>query len=143
MVEALATNRAQTGWVWLTAAGGDEENFASPPNPATPAAHPHARSRPAGLRWVKPEMVHWKSGPFTIEGLLYLPPDAGSSKVPSSSMSTAARSALLKTAMMLWLHSSSVMAGPFCAPIRAARPITASNLAQPTRTTSAAAIIRM
>ena len=37
---------------------------------------------PANLRSVEPELVHWKSGPFTIEGLLYLPPAAGLAKVP-------------------------------------------------------------
>jgi dipeptidyl aminopeptidase/acylaminoacyl peptidase len=37
---------------------------------------------PANLRIVAPKLVQWKSGPFTIEGLLYLPPDSGSAKVP-------------------------------------------------------------
>jgi dipeptidyl aminopeptidase/acylaminoacyl peptidase len=37
---------------------------------------------PAGLRYVAPELVKWKSDAFTVEGLLYLPPDRGSSKVP-------------------------------------------------------------
>jgi dipeptidyl aminopeptidase/acylaminoacyl peptidase len=38
--------------------------------------------RPASLRSVEPQLVKWKSGDFTIEGLLYLPPDTGSAKVP-------------------------------------------------------------
>jgi dipeptidyl aminopeptidase/acylaminoacyl peptidase len=37
---------------------------------------------PANLRTVEPELVSWKSGPFTVEGLLYMPSGAGSAKVP-------------------------------------------------------------
>jgi dipeptidyl aminopeptidase/acylaminoacyl peptidase len=37
---------------------------------------------PTNLRTVAPQLVHWKSGAFTIEGLLYLPPDSGAAKVP-------------------------------------------------------------
>ena len=38
----------------------------------------------ANLRRAKPELIHWpaKSGGFTIEGLLYLPPDATAGKIP-------------------------------------------------------------
>ena len=83
MIESLATNRAQTGWVWLTAAGGDEEKLcfaAKLGDPCQPIPTPDLA--PAGLRWIKPELVHWKSGTFTIEGLLYLPPESSASKVP-------------------------------------------------------------
>jgi dipeptidyl aminopeptidase/acylaminoacyl peptidase len=83
MAEALATNRAQTGWVWLTAAGGDEEKLcfaAKPGDPCQPIPTPDLA--PAGLLWAKPKLVQWKSGPFTIEGLLYLPPESSASKVP-------------------------------------------------------------
>jgi dipeptidyl aminopeptidase/acylaminoacyl peptidase len=46
------------------------------------ATLPTPELSPANLRTVAPQIVHWKSGSFTIEGLLYLPPDAGSAKVP-------------------------------------------------------------
>jgi pimeloyl-ACP methyl ester carboxylesterase len=37
---------------------------------------------PANLRMARPELIQWKSGEFTIEGLLYLPPAASGAKVP-------------------------------------------------------------
>ena len=83
MIESLATNRVQTGWVWLTEPGGEEEKLcfaAKLGDPCQPIPTPDLA--PTGLRWVKPELVHWKSGPFTIEGLLYLPPESSASKVP-------------------------------------------------------------
>jgi dipeptidyl aminopeptidase/acylaminoacyl peptidase len=38
--------------------------------------------RPANLRSIEPELVTWKSGPFTVEGLLYMPSAAPAAKVP-------------------------------------------------------------
>ena len=82
-VTGLNTNRRQTGWVWLAESGGQPvklcyaESFA---DACTPLNMPELA--PAGLRSVEPEIVHWKNGEFTIEGLLYLPPDTGSAKVP-------------------------------------------------------------
>jgi dipeptidyl aminopeptidase/acylaminoacyl peptidase len=35
---------------------------------------------PANLRFVEPGLVQWKSDGFTIDGLMYLPPDAGPTK---------------------------------------------------------------
>ncbi len=83
VINALNTNRKQTGWLWLAESGGqptklcyalrlgDECKALQTPDLA-----------PAGLRWAAPELVTWKSDGFTIEGLLYMPPVDGSTKVP-------------------------------------------------------------
>jgi dipeptidyl aminopeptidase/acylaminoacyl peptidase len=85
VVSGLNTNRNRTGWVWLADGGGAEEKlcFAEKLGDACKALNTPELAL-ANLRWVKPELVRWpaKSGGFTIEGLLYLPPDAGTSKVP-------------------------------------------------------------
>ena len=83
VVTGLHTNRKQTGWVWLAESGGQPVKlcFAGHLGDAcTGLAIPELA--PANLRSVEPELVRWTSGPFTIEGLLYLPPAAGSAKVP-------------------------------------------------------------
>jgi dipeptidyl aminopeptidase/acylaminoacyl peptidase len=85
LVDGLNTNRRQTGWVWLAEGGGEPEKLcyaAKLGEPCQAVSTPELS--PANLRWVKPELVRWpaKSGGFTIEGLLYLPPDAGTAKVP-------------------------------------------------------------
>ena len=81
---ALNTNRKQTGWIWLADAGGQPQQlcFASKlGDPCQSVSIPELA--PSNLRKVKPELVYWQSGAFTIEGLLYLPPTASSSaKVP-------------------------------------------------------------
>jgi len=83
VVDGLNTNRKQTGWVWMAESGGtaDKLCFAVKLGDACQGvAIPELA--PANLRMVKPELVKWQSGGFTIEGLLYLPPVAGSEKVP-------------------------------------------------------------
>ncbi len=83
MVTALNTNRKQTGWLWLAESGGQPQKlcYARQLGDACTAL-PIPELAPAGLRFVEPKLVQWKSDGFTIEGLLYLPPDTGSKKVP-------------------------------------------------------------
>ena len=83
VVSGLNTNRKQTGWVWLADSGGHPMQlcFAAKLGDACTVL-PTPDLGPANLRTVAPQLVHWKSGSFTIEGLLYLPPDTGSTKVP-------------------------------------------------------------
>jgi dipeptidyl aminopeptidase/acylaminoacyl peptidase len=88
VVEALNTNRKQTGWVWVANGGGQPQSLCfalklgeSCQNLTAPEI------APANLRWVKPELVSWKSGGLRIEGLLYLPQSAadaatGLAKIP-------------------------------------------------------------
>jgi dipeptidyl aminopeptidase/acylaminoacyl peptidase len=82
-VSALATNRKQTGWVWLTKDAAEPERLcyaAKLGAPCQPMALPELA--PAGLKSIKPELVKWQSGPFTVEGLLYLPEAPAGKKVP-------------------------------------------------------------
>jgi dipeptidyl aminopeptidase/acylaminoacyl peptidase len=83
MMLGLTTNTKQTGWTWLADAGGKPTQLCY----ATKLGDKCTLVRtpdlsPSHLRTVEPKLVQWKSGPFTIEGLLYLPPDTGSAKVP-------------------------------------------------------------
>jgi dipeptidyl aminopeptidase/acylaminoacyl peptidase len=84
VVEGLSTNRQQTGWVWLNNGGGQPETLCFAlklGEPCRALATPELGA--AALRWVKPELVSWKSGGLRIEGLLYLPQSAAdSAKVP-------------------------------------------------------------
>jgi len=83
VVSGLNTNRKQTGWVWLAESGGHSMQlcYAAKLGDACTAV-PAPDLAPANLRTVEPKLVEWKSGPFTVEGLLYLPPDSGSAKIP-------------------------------------------------------------
>ena len=83
VVSGLNTNRMQTGWVWLADSGGHPMRLCYAGklgDPCSEVATPDLG--PANLRTVAPQVINWKSGPFAIEGLLYLPPDSGSAKVP-------------------------------------------------------------
>ena len=82
-VTQLNTNAKQTAWVWL----GSSSN-----QPATlyyaekPGAHARALHTPdllpAAWTQVSSQLLSWKSDAFTVEGLLYLPPQAAQHKVP-------------------------------------------------------------
>jgi len=83
VLDALNTNQKQTGWLWLAAGGGEETKlcYANKLGDACQAiATPDLA--PAGLEWVKPQLIRWQNGGLTIEGLLYLPPGASTAKVP-------------------------------------------------------------
>jgi dipeptidyl aminopeptidase/acylaminoacyl peptidase len=83
VVTGLNTNRRQTGWVWLSESGSQPEKLCTAAKlGGACTALPVPALAPAGLKSVEPEVVQWKSGPFTVEGLLYLPPQAKSGKVP-------------------------------------------------------------
>jgi dipeptidyl aminopeptidase/acylaminoacyl peptidase len=82
-VSGLNSNRQQTGWVWLANPGGKPTHLcyaAKLGDACTAITTPELA--PANLRTVEPKLVSWKSGKFTIEGLLYLPPDTGAAKIP-------------------------------------------------------------
>jgi len=83
VIAGLNTNRKQTGWVWLASGSDHSESLCyaatlggeckTLPTPELTTQH---------FRSVKSQLVTWQSDGFTIEGLLYLPPDAGKKKVP-------------------------------------------------------------
>jgi len=82
VAEGLNTNREQTGWVWLAAGGGGQERLCYAENLGDPCRNlAIPQLEPEGLRTVKPELVQWKSGNLTVEGLLYRP-ESGAGKVP-------------------------------------------------------------
>jgi dipeptidyl aminopeptidase/acylaminoacyl peptidase len=83
VISGLNTNRKLTGWVWLADSGGHPMQLCYAAKLGDPCTSlPTPERSPSNLRTVAPQLVHWKSGPFTIEGLFYLPPDTGSAKVP-------------------------------------------------------------
>ena len=86
VVSGLNTNRRQTGWVWLADSGGHPARLCYAAKLGDPCtALPTLDLAPDHLRTVEPRLVHWPAGqgsPFMIEGLLYLPPDTGSAKIP-------------------------------------------------------------
>ncbi|HET6206878.1 MAG TPA: prolyl oligopeptidase family serine peptidase [Terracidiphilus sp.] len=83
VVTGLNTNRKQTGWVWLAESGGQPVKlcYAQRLGDAC-AALTIPELAPTNLRSVEPEIVQWKNGKFTVDGLLYLPPGTGSARVP-------------------------------------------------------------
>jgi dipeptidyl aminopeptidase/acylaminoacyl peptidase len=83
VVSGLSTNQKRTGWVWLADSGGHPMHLcyaAKLGDSCTEVSTPDLT--PKNLRTVEPKLVQWTSGPFTVEGLLYLPPDSDSAKVP-------------------------------------------------------------
>ena len=83
LVTGLSSNEKQSGWIWL-AEGSDHppslcyaENLgaACQTLPIPDLTKEHFRS-------VKSKLIQWQSLGMTIEGLLYLPPDAEKKKVP-------------------------------------------------------------
>jgi dipeptidyl aminopeptidase/acylaminoacyl peptidase len=83
VISNLGTNVKQSGWVWLASGSDHPETLCyalalggeckTLPTPELATEH---------FRSVKSQLVHWKSDNFTIEGLLYLPPEAATKKVP-------------------------------------------------------------
>src|SRR5579862_875298 len=83
IITGLNTNHDRTGWLWLADNGGELEKLCYAPHLGDACAPlPLPEMAPAGLRYVAPQVVTWKSGPFTVEGLLYMPETAGGAKVP-------------------------------------------------------------
>lgn len=83
VVTQLDTNAKQSGWVWLGAASNRP-----PALYYSDALGQHASAlktpdvAPSDWTPVTSQLVTWKSDAFTIEGLLYLPPQAAQQKVP-------------------------------------------------------------
>ena len=83
ILAGLATNRKQTGWIWTESASNKPETLCyseklggdchTLPTPEVTTEH---------FRSVASKVVSWQNEGLTIEGLLYLPPDAASKKVP-------------------------------------------------------------
>jgi dipeptidyl aminopeptidase/acylaminoacyl peptidase len=83
VVSSAVTNHAQNGWVFVGSSGGlptellyEAKLGDAPKVLATPALAPE------GVRTTAPKRIFWKSDQYTIEGMLYLPPEAATKKVP-------------------------------------------------------------
>jgi dipeptidyl aminopeptidase/acylaminoacyl peptidase len=80
---SIATNPKQTGWLWTASAGDLPEQFcysATLGGPCKVLATPALTKEK--FRTVPSQLISWKSDGYTVEGLLYLPPDADKKKVP-------------------------------------------------------------
>lgn len=83
VLSGLSTNRKQTGWIWAESASNKPETLCyaeqlggschALPTPEVTTEH---------FRSVASKVVRWQNEGLTIEGILYLPPDAGAKKVP-------------------------------------------------------------
>jgi dipeptidyl aminopeptidase/acylaminoacyl peptidase len=83
VVSGLASNLNHTGWLWMSQSGGDAARLCYAQHLGDGCRMlPTPDLAPAGLRSISPQLVTWKSGDYTIEGLLYMPPDTGTAKVP-------------------------------------------------------------
>ncbi|MBB5056991.1 dipeptidyl aminopeptidase/acylaminoacyl peptidase [Granulicella aggregans] len=82
-VSSLVTNSAETGFVYLGNSGGSGPRlFYTASLSETPKALATPSLAPEGLKSLAPKRISWKSDGFTIDGLLYLPPQAATGKVP-------------------------------------------------------------
>jgi dipeptidyl aminopeptidase/acylaminoacyl peptidase len=83
VVSELVTNDHHTGWVYSSTDTDEPQALYFAAKPGGPGVRIHAPLT-AGNDWraVKASQVQWKSEGRTIEGLLYLPPQAANGKVP-------------------------------------------------------------
>ena len=83
VVTGLHVNATHTGWVWLGQSGAQAATLYFTERLDRPA---RALSTPSLLpgSWpaANPRVIRWSSDGLSIEGLLYLPPQASSAKVP-------------------------------------------------------------
>ena len=71
--------------MWLAQSGGAPEKLcfaARLGDPCQPVSTPELALPILRLISLKPELIRWQNGGFSVEGLLYLPPGAGPAKVP-------------------------------------------------------------
>jgi len=83
VISGLHTNHSQSGWVWIAESGGHPPQLCFAPRIGQNCrALPVPSLAPENILSVAPLFVQWKSDDYSIEGLLYLPPDKGVAKVP-------------------------------------------------------------
>jgi dipeptidyl aminopeptidase/acylaminoacyl peptidase len=82
-VSAVVTNAQRSGWLFLGSGGGKPPELyytADLKSAPTPVKTPPLT--PEHMRSVAPKELRWKSDGFTIDGRLYLPPEAEKQHVP-------------------------------------------------------------
>lgn len=83
VVEALRSNAHRTGWLFLGSSGGRPAALYYTPDLNSPPQKLQTPELvPDHTRTVAPKRIQWKNQGLTLEGLLYLPPDAGNQHVP-------------------------------------------------------------
>ena len=82
-ITSVDTNAARNGWVFLGSSGGKPEAlYYAADLHTTPTLLKIPSIAPEHIASIAPKHVSWKSDKFTIEGRLYLPPEAANKKVP-------------------------------------------------------------
>jgi dipeptidyl aminopeptidase/acylaminoacyl peptidase len=81
-VSSLDTNARRTGWVYLRSSADEPTALYYTVALDRPGRALDVPATAGAWRAVKARVVRWQSDAFTIEGLLYLPPEAASTKVP-------------------------------------------------------------
>lgn len=83
IVSGLSTNLKQTGWIWVAEGSDHPASLCYAESlGATCQTLPTPDLTTQYFRAVKSQVVKWQSDGMTIEGLLYLPPEAATKKVP-------------------------------------------------------------
>lgn len=83
VTNSFHTNAGQSGWVFLGSSSTQPNALFYTTvlgEPAHPLRTPDLT--PTNARSIAPRRIQWKSDSFTIEGLLYLPPEASRHRVP-------------------------------------------------------------
>lgn len=81
-VNQLETNGRRTGWVYVRTSGDEPAAVYFTSSLDKSATRLSLPATAGEWRAVKPKVVHWTSDKLTIEGLLYLPPEASTRRVP-------------------------------------------------------------
>ena len=147
-VNNLNTNAAQTGWLYEQSSSGTPPQLCFAHTLSAGCAKLNTPAVvPPDWRTVPAQALKWKNGDLTIEGILYLPPQAAlqgkdGAKSPSSSTSTEAPPASSPIPTPPSRSSFSATDGQCSKPIPEAAPATEPPSPPPTKTTSAEATIR-
>lgn len=82
-LSAISTNQAQSGWVYAGSSGGTAPTIAAAARLGeTPRMLRIPEIVPKGVRSQAAKRISWRNEKYTLEGLLYLPPEAAQRKVP-------------------------------------------------------------
>lgn len=83
VVGPFSSNAKQTGWVFLASGSTEPDALFYTASLEQPPRRLNTPSIvPANSRAVPSKRIEWKSDNFTIEGLLYMPPEAAHARVP-------------------------------------------------------------
>ena len=82
-VSAVVTNVQRTGWLFLGSSGGNPPQlYYTADLKSAPTLVKTPQLTPEHVQSVAPKQLQWKSDGFTIDGRLYLPPEAAEHHVP-------------------------------------------------------------